>query len=165
MAFETNASWWQRLLLGLLALVITLTIMIAVVVVRDFRREPDLQWFNGGEIQVVGYLGIMDGIACLATYILFVAPLVLLWPAWSQRKHWYAILAVAMLWPPIAILMLHWQNPSLALHEFVHFSGILLLPELFAIFSCGIYLLLIRWRGNTGQGSNTASKTADNSAI
>jgi hypothetical protein len=113
-------------------------------VVRAFRLDPNTQWSNGGVLQLVGYIGIMGGVACLATYIFFVAPLILFWPSWSQRKDWYAMLAVAMLWPPAATVMLHWQHPTIALQQMFHFPSSLALPELFALFSCALYVSLMR---------------------
>ncbi len=87
MTSETNVPWWQRLFFGLIALVLPLLLLIAWTVVRAFRIDPQAQWSNGGVGQVAGYIGIMVGIACLATYFFFVVPVVLLWPARSQRKH------------------------------------------------------------------------------
>jgi len=144
---EPDVSWWQRLLFGFLALAPTLLLLEAWAVLGALRLDPNAQWSNGGIGQVVGFTGIMGGIACLATYILFVVPIVLLWPAWSQRTHWYAMLAVSMLWQPIATMLLLRQHPVLALQQIPHSPSTLLLPESLALLSCGSYLLLIRWRG------------------
>jgi hypothetical protein len=99
MALGTEAVWWQRLLSAFGALLFTLLLTIVLLTINDFRRDPGLQWFNGGESQIAAYMLIVGGLVALATYVLFVVPLVLLWPAKSQRKHWYAMLCVAMLWP------------------------------------------------------------------
>ncbi len=134
------------MLFGFAALVITLLLTIVSITIRDFWREPDLQWFNGGEMQVVGYVGIIGGIAVLATYIFFVVPLVLLWPALSQPKHWYAMLCVAMLWPPLFQEIIERDRPSMVFREIRRFPGLYGWPELFALCSCGCYVLLIRWQ-------------------
>lgn len=93
--------WWKRLLSALGALIFTLLLTVALITIRDFRRDPNLQWFNAGESQVVGFSLIVGGLFILATFVLFVTPLVLLWPAASQRKHWYAMLSVLRCFGPL----------------------------------------------------------------
>jgi hypothetical protein len=147
MGSGTEVVWWQRLLSGLGALVFTLLLTIILFTIRDFRREPNLQWFNGGESQVAAYTLIYGGLIVLATYVLFVVPLVLLWPAESQRKHWYAMLSIAMLWPPLLFGIIFWRDRLSTLFEEIrHNPSLFGSLELFALCSCGCYLLLIRWQ-------------------
>src|ERR1700688_1255768 len=101
MELGTEVVWWKRLISAFGAQVFTLLLTTGLYTINDFRREPNRQWFNAGESQiVVGYL-VYGGFIVLLGYVLFIVPLVLLWPAESQRKHWYAMLCVAMLWPPL----------------------------------------------------------------
>jgi hypothetical protein len=143
----TEVVWWKRLLSGLGALIFTLLLTIVLHTINDFRRDPNLQWFNGGENQVVAYGLIMGGLVVLATYVLFVVPLILLWPAESQRKHWYAMLCVAMLWPPLLNgIIIRRDRPSILFEEIRHYPGLYGWLELFALCSCGCYLLSIHWQ-------------------
>src|SRR5450756_1186844 len=128
-----EVAWWRRLLSGLAALVFTLLLTILLLAIRDFSREPDLQWFNAGEIQTSAYLFVYGGLLVLTTFVLFVAPLVLLWPTGSQRKHWYAILCVSMLWPALLFGIFFGHNDLRALFgEFRHDLGVFGWLELFA---------------------------------
>src|SRR5260370_40966425 len=98
--------------------------------------------FKRGESEiVVGYL-VYGGLIVLVAYVLFIVPLVLLWPAESQRKHWYATLCVAMLWPPLLTGTI---------------IGIGRL-ELFALCSCGCYLLLIHCQQGRLNARSRAAK-------
>ena len=145
MKSATDVVWWQRLLFALGALVFTLLLSIALCAIHDFSREPGLQWGNGGEIQVSGFILIVGGIVVLATYVLLVVPLVLLWPVASQRKHWYGMLCVAAIWPVLQlwIALLH-EHPSIKnIQQYLPLYGRL---QLFALCSCGSYLLLIHWQ-------------------
>jgi len=130
------------------ALIFTLLLTVALITIRDFRRDPNLQWFNAGESQVVGFSLIVGGLFILATFVLFVTPLVLLWPAASQRKHWYAMLCVAMLWPPLlnGIISGRAGSPATLFTEFRHNPGLFGWLELFALCSCDCYLLSIHWQ-------------------
>lgn len=141
-----DVVWWQRLLFGLGALIFNLLLTIALVAIHDFSYNPGLQWGNGGEIQMAGYILIFGGLAILATYVLFVVPLVLFWPVASQRKHWYVMLCIAMIWPPFLYGMLQHEHLSMHLKEIRQYPGLLKWPELFALCSCGCYLLLIHWK-------------------
>jgi len=75
-------------------------------------------------------------------------PLVLLWPATSQRKHWYAMLCVVMLWPPLlnGIISGRAGSPAILFTEFRHNPGLFGWLELFALCSSGCYLLSIHWQ-------------------
>ena len=129
MGLATEVVWWKRLISAFGALVFTLLLTAGLYTINDFRREPNLQWFNGGESQIVVGLLVYGGLVILTTYIFFVVPIVLVWPAESQRKHWYAMLCVAMLGPPLLTgTIIGWRL------------------ELFALCSCGCYLLLIHWQ-------------------
>jgi hypothetical protein len=145
MGLGTTIAWRLRLLFASIALIFTLLLTIALVAIRDFAHEPGLQWFSGGEIEVAGYLLIFGGLTILATYICFVVPLVLLWPVESQRKHWYAMLCVAMLWPPLLCGIVQWHGPSTLFQDIRSDLGLLGWLELFALCSCGCYLLIIHW--------------------
>ena len=134
------------MLYGFGALIWTLLLAAVLLVVRDLRRDPNLQWFNGGEIPYVGYFLIIGGLFFLATYIFFVAPLVLLWPVESQRKHWYAMLCVALLWPPLFIGIIDRTSPSMIFQEIRRNLGFYGQLEPIALFACGCYLLLLRWQ-------------------
>jgi hypothetical protein len=87
MELGTEVVWWKRLLSSFGALAFTLLLTMVLYTINDFRREPNLQWFNGGESQIVVGLLVYGGLIVLVAYVLFVVPLVLLWPAESQRKH------------------------------------------------------------------------------
>jgi hypothetical protein len=128
MGLATEVVWWKRLISALGALVFTLLLTTGLYTINDFRRVPNLHWFNAGESQIVVGLLVYGGLIVLETYVLFVIPLVLIWPAESQRKHWYAMLCVAMLWPPLLT------------------GSIIGRLELFALCSCGCYLFLIHWQ-------------------
>jgi hypothetical protein len=146
MGSDLTVAWWQRLLFGFGASVFTLFLLIAIVVARDFWQDPTLQWGNAGEFQIAAYIFILAGLGFLITSILFVVPLVLIWPADSQQKHWYAVLCVTMLWPPILMVLIERHHPSMFFHELrsnvVMYGGL----ELIALFACGCYLLSIRWQ-------------------
>ena len=147
MRSRVEVAWSTRLLAALCSLIFTLVLALVLIVLRDFHREAKLEWFNGGEIQVVGYALIMGGLVLLATYVAFVVPLVLLWPARSQRRRWYAVLGVSMLWPPLLYgMILRHEEPPALLDEIRHYPGLFEWLELFALCSCGCYLLLIRWQ-------------------
>ena|SRR5271155_3756883 len=143
---ETTVAWWQRLLFGFGASLFTLLLLIAGVVARDYWRDPTLQWGKWGEVQVAGYIFIFVGLGFLITYILFVVPLVLIWPAESQQKHWYAMLGVTMLWPPILMVLIERQRPSMFFHEIRYNLSMYSWLELFTVCACGCYLLLLRWQ-------------------
>jgi hypothetical protein len=144
MGLRTEAAWWQRLLFGFGALIFVLLLTIVLSVIRDYRREPNyFQWSNGGESQIVAYILIFGGLVILATYVFFVVPLVLLWPAESQRRHWYAMLCVAMVWPPLLLGITMHGRPSLLFQEVRRSPGVFGWLELLALCSCGFYLLLI----------------------
>jgi hypothetical protein len=159
MELGTEVEWWKRLLSGFGALVFTLLLTTVLHTMMDFRREPNLHWFNGAESQIVVYMLIMGGLVVLATYVLFVVPLVLFWPAESQRKHWYTMLCVAMLWPPLlyGIIIRH-DRPSILFEEIRHYPGLYGWLELFALCSCGCYLLLIRWQQGRLEARSRAAK-------
>ena len=145
MELGTEVVWWKRLISAFGALVFTLLLTTGLYTINDFRRESNLQWFNGGESEiVVGYL-VYGGLIVLVAYVLFVVPLVLLWPAESQRKHWYAMLCVAMLGPPLL------TGTIIGLGRL----------ELFALCSCGCYLLLIHWQ----QGRQREVKNGEDSTV
>ena len=146
----TTVAWWKRLLLAFGALLFTLLLPIASVTVRDFWREPELQWFNGGETQIVVFILLVGGLLILATYIVFVAPLVLLWLVESQHKHWFMMLCVSMLWPPILAGIIWHYDPWRLVHEMYQNPGIFGWPEVFALISCSSHLLLLRWRRGRG---------------
>jgi hypothetical protein len=159
MGLGTEVVWWQRLLSGLGALVFTLLLTIVLLTIRDFRREPDLQWSNGGESQIAAYMLIYGGLIVLATYVLFVVPLVLLWRAESQRKHRYAMLCVAMLWPPLLFgIIFRRDGLSILFGEIRHNLGPFGWLELFALCSCGCYLLLIHWQHGRLKARSGATK-------
>jgi hypothetical protein len=146
MAFLATVPWWQRLFFALCSLIFTLLLGVALIVARDFRRDSTLQWFNGGEIQVVGYFAILGGIAALATFLFFILPLVLLWPPHSQVRHWYAVVCVAMLWPPTLYGIIYRHTVANSFREVRRLPAILGWPELLALCCSACYLLLIRWR-------------------
>jgi hypothetical protein len=157
MGLRTEAAWWQRLLFGFGALVLGLLLIIVLSVIRDYRREPnDFQWSNGVESQIVAFILIFGGLVMLATYVFFVVPLVLLWPA--ERRHWYAMLCVAMLWPPLLLgISLH-GRPPLLFQEVRRSPGVFGWLELLALCACGCYLLLIHWQHRRLNGRATAAK-------
>ena len=141
MELGTEVVWWKRLLSAFGALAFTLLLTTVLYTINDFRREPNLQWFNGGESQIVVGLLVYGGLVILTTYIFFVVPIVLVWPAESQRKHWYAMLCVAMLGPPLLTGTINgWRL------------------ELFALCSCGCYLLLIHWQQGRLNARSRAAK-------
>src|ERR1700730_17684223 len=140
MGLGTEVVWWKRLLSSFGALAFTLLLTMVLYTINDFRREPNLQWFSGGESQIVVGLLVYGGLIVLVAYVLFVVPLVLLWPAESQRKHWYAMLCVAMLGPPLLT------------------GTIIGRLELFALCSCGCYLLLIHWQQGRLNARSRAAK-------
>jgi hypothetical protein len=159
MGLGTEVVWWQRLFFGLGAPVFTLLLTLVLLTIRDFRREPDLQWSNGGESQIAAYMLIYGGLIVLATYVLFVVPLVLLWPAESQRKHWYAMLCVAMLWPPLLFgIIFRRDRLSILFGEIRHSLRLFGWLELFALCSCGCYLLLIHWQHGRLNARSGATK-------
>jgi hypothetical protein len=159
MELGTEVVWWKRLLSAFGALVFTLLLTTVLYIINDFRREPSLQWFNGGESQIVVGLLVYGGLFVLAAYVLFVVPLVLLWPAESQRKHWYAMICVAMLWPPLfwGIIIRH-DRPSRFFEEIRHNPGLYGWLEFFALCSCGCYLLLIHWQQGRLNARSRAAK-------
>src|ERR1700730_7060551 len=142
MGLATEVVWWKRLISALGAFVFTLLLTMSFYPINDFRRVPNLHWFNAGESQSVVGLLVYGGLIVLESYVLFIVPLVLLWPAESQRKHWYAMLCVAMLWPPLLTGTI---------------IGIWRL-ELFALCSCGCYLLLIHWQQGRLNARSRAAK-------
>jgi hypothetical protein len=147
MGLRTEIAWWQRLLSGFGTLVFALLLEIVWFAIRDYRREPQyFQWSNGGESQIAAYVLVYGGPVILATYVCFVAPLVLLWPAESQRRHWYAMLCVAMLWPLIVFGVTVHGRPSIFFQAIRRSSGPFVWLELLALCSCGCYLLLIHWQ-------------------
>jgi hypothetical protein len=159
MGLGTEVVWWRRLLSGLGALVFTLLLTILLFTIRDFRREPDLQWSNGGESQIAAYLLIFGGLIVLETYVVFVVPLVLLWPTESQRKHWYAMLCVAMFWPLLLEgIIFRDVRLSILFGEIRHNLSLFGWLELFALFSCGCYLLLMHWQHGRLKARSEAAK-------
>jgi hypothetical protein len=147
MGLRTEATWWQRLLCGFGALVFALFFMIVLLIIEDYRRDPTyFHWSNGGESQIAAFGLIYGGFAILATYVFFVVPLVLLWPAESQRKHWYAMLSVAMLWPLLALGIAVHNGPSILIQSIRRSPVPYGRLELVALCSCGCYLLLIHWQ-------------------
>ena len=147
MELRTEAAWWQRLLFGFGALLFTLLLTIVLSVIRDYRREPAyFHWSNGGESQIVAFTLIYGGLVILATYVLFVVPLVLLWPAESQRKRWYAMLCVALVWPPLLLGITLRGRPSILFQEVRRSPGPFGWLELLALCTCGCYLLLVYWQ-------------------
>jgi hypothetical protein len=96
---------------------------------------------------------------CSRDYVLFVVPLVLLWPAELQRKHWYAMLCVAMLWPPLLFgIIFRRDRLSILFGEIRHNLGLFGWLELFALCSCGCYLLLIHWQHGRLKARSGATK-------
>ena len=143
---STPLPWWQRLLLAFAALVITLVALVVFFTVRDYVQSPrDFQWGNGGEEQMVFAFGYFGGLGELVTYVLFVVPLVLLWPVRSQLKHWYAPLLVSLLWLPPVWAILSNARPGDMWRDFRHpfHPDLLWLIEPFAPVACGLYLLLL----------------------
>jgi hypothetical protein len=142
----TEVAWRKRLLDGLASLVLTLSLTIGLMAIRDFHRDPTLTWFNGGEITVIAHFVFVGGYLLLPTYFFFVAPIVLLWPAASQRKHWYALLCAAMFGPLLAD-MIFWRIGLFVLLEKMRDNpGLYCGFEAFALCSCGLYLALLRWQ-------------------
>jgi hypothetical protein len=162
MELRTEAAWWQRLLFGFGALIFVLLLTIVLFVINDYRRDPTyFQWSNGGESQIVAIIVIYGGLAILPTYVFFVVPLVLLWPAKSQRRHWYAMLCVAMLWPPLEFGIALHCRPSILfqLFQVVRRSpGPFGWLELLALCSCGCYLLLVHWQHRRLNARSGATK-------
>jgi hypothetical protein len=147
MGLRTEAAWWQRLLFGFGALIFGLLLTIVSSVIRDYCREPnDFQWSNGGESTIVTYILLFGGLVILATYVFFVVPLVLLWPAESQRRHWYAMICIAMVWPPLLLGITLRGRPSMFFQEVRRSLSIFGWLELLALCSCGCYLILIHWQ-------------------
>jgi hypothetical protein len=145
MKSRTEATWWQRLLYGFGALVFTLLLAMALVLLANFVRYPKLHLWDGGVIQSFGYLLLFGGGIALVTFLLFVCPLVLLWPAESQRRHWYGMMCAAIIWPPLVNWIIFRPHPHFVqdIRREVGLYGEL---ELVAICSCGCYLLLLRWQ-------------------
>lgn len=147
MELRTEAAWWQRLLFGFGALIVVLLLTIVLFVIRDYRREPNhFQWSNGGENQIVAFILIYDGLVILTTYVFFVVPLVLLSPTESQRKHWYAVLCVAIVWPPLLLGITLHGRLAILFQAVRRDPGPFGRLELLALCSCGCYLLLIHWQ-------------------
>jgi hypothetical protein len=159
MTLGTEVVWWKRLLSGFGASVFALLLTIVGIVIRSYRIDPNyFHWSNGGESQVAAYLLIYGGLVILTTYVLFIVPLVLLWPAESQRKHWYAMLCVAMLWPPLLFGINVLGQPSILFHAVRRSPAPFVWLELLALCSCGCYLLLIRWQYGRLRARSTAEK-------
>ena len=76
---------------------------------------------------------------------LFVS-IVLLWPAASQRKHWYAMVCVAMLVPFLADSIFWHMGFSALLEKMRAYPSLYGGYEAFALCACGLYLVLIRWQ-------------------
>ena len=141
-----RVRWWVRLLLAFASLFPALLGFLLVTVIRDSMWMPqDFHWGNAGEEQIVGYFAIVVGFGALITYVLFIAPLVLLWPVRSQLKHWYAMLLVSLLWLPPAGAVAGNARPEAMLHDLLHpfHPDILWFLEPFAPLACGVYLLLL----------------------
>jgi hypothetical protein len=159
MGLATEVVWWKRLIAAFGALVFTLLLTTVLYTINDFRREPNLHWSNGGESQIVVGLLVYGGLVILTTYIFFVVPIVLVWPAESQRKHWYAMLCVAMFWPPLLLGIIFRRDPlSILFDEIRHNPGVLGWLELFALCCCGCYLLLIRRQQRRLEARSRAAK-------
>jgi hypothetical protein len=159
MGLRTEAEWWQRLLSGFGALLFALFLAIGSFAIRDYRREPQyFHWSNGGESQIVAYGLIYGGLVILATYVFFVVPLVLLWPAESQRRHWYAMLCVALVWPPLLLGITLHGRPSILFQVVRRSLSIFGWLEFLALCSCGCYLLLIHWQHRRLNVRATAAK-------
>ncbi len=159
MGLRTEAAWWQRLLFGFGALIFILLLTIVLFVIRDYRREPNyFQWSNGGESQIVAFILIYGGLVILTTYVFFVVPLVLIWPAESQRKHWYAMLCVAMVWPPLLLGITLHGRPSILFQTIRRSLSAVGWVELLALCSCGCYLILVHWQHRRLNARATAAK-------
>jgi hypothetical protein len=160
MELRTEVVWWKRLLSGFGASVFALLLIIVWIVIRSYRIDPNyFHGSNGGESQVAAYLLIYGGLAILTTYVFFVVPLVLFWPAESQRKHWYAMLCVAMLWPPLLFGINVLGQPSILFQAILRSPGPFGSLELLALSSCGCYLLLINWQHRRLNAKSRAGKT------
>lgn len=160
MRLRTEAAWWQRLLFGFGVLVFALFLAVVLFILRDYRRDPnDFHWSNGGESQIVAFGLIFGGAVILATLVFFVVPLVLLWPAGSQRRHWYAMLCVAMLWPPLLFEINILGSPSIIFQAIRRSPGPFASLELLALCSCGCYLLLIHCQYRRLSARSSAAKT------
>lgn len=139
-------TWRLRLLLAFLVLVPMLLLMIVSATVRDYIQTPqNFHWGNGGEEQIVGAIAIYGGLGALCTYVLFIVPLVLLWPLRSQLNHWYAFLLVSLVWVPLALSVAGNARPTDMLHSFLHpfHRDLVWLLEPFAFLASGFYLFLL----------------------
>jgi hypothetical protein len=143
MRAETSATWWQRLLFALGALLLVLALLIALAVGRDYWRDPTLQWSKGGEVQIAGFLLIVGGIMVAAVYLLFIVPLVLLWSFKTTRSRWYVMLGVWLLWPVLFRALFIWKPLMVLLTEVRRSPGVLLWPEVFAVCFFGLCFFLI----------------------
>jgi hypothetical protein len=145
MGLRPGVTWWQRLLCGFGALLFALFLGIVLFILRDYRRDPAcFQRSNGGESQIVAFGLIYGGLVILAAFCFFVVPLVLLWPAESQRRHWYTMLCVAVLWPPLLFGIIMHDRPSIIFQAIRRSPGPFVSLELLALCSCGCHLLLVR---------------------
>ena len=141
-----RVPWWLRLSVGFAVLLPTLLAMVFYAAVRDYVRSPqDFHWGNGGEEQIVGATVIFGGLGALSTYVLFIMPLVLVWPVRSQLKHWYAFIAVALLWLPLALPVAGNARLIDTLHDILHpfRRDLVWLLEPFALLASGSYLFLL----------------------
>ena len=148
---RTTVPWWQRLLLVFCAAVIAwLSTAIVVTCTFLWHIPEERHWFTNlsgdGILATLREILIIGGFMALGFYVLLAAPLVLVWPAKSQLKHWYAFLCVAALLPVVYMSTIFWHHPVLILQEIHRNPGILELAWPAIPFLCGIacYLLLLR---------------------
>ncbi len=136
--------WWQRLLAAFASLCLTLLLVVCLIAIYDWRHDSYFHWFNGGEIQIVGTTLIVGAAVVILTFLLFVTPLVLIWPTASQLKHGHGLMGVSLLWPPIfdCILSPH-ENIAQRIRNWGHSPKPYMYMELAALFACGCYLLAL----------------------
>jgi len=135
----------QRLFLAGIAMGLSIVLTTIVLTIRDTIRIPDTDWHSmGGNIQsVLAYL-FSQILVAIFTYAVFTAPLVLLFSATAQLKHWYGIVAASLLWVPFVLLFFR----AVTLKElWASAMGrdwpIMVFLDFPALLSCLFYLLLL----------------------
>ena len=143
MAGAGAISPWRRLAYAAAALLAWVLFSTALYTMWDMYRHPeDIDWHSmGGTVQLVLYVLLFQGYFAIATYFMFIVPLVLFWSAEAQLRRWYVMLLLSALWLPVACEVLLRASPK---HLFQQLDPFLFWMELGATFACGLYVMLLR---------------------